>query len=238
MTHHDQCAFVLVHGGSHGGWCWDRLTPLLDGETVVVDLPGRDGDPSGFRAISYDDWVRSAVDQARQAGPGRLVLVGHSLAGIILPAMAAQLRDRVAALVFVSAAIPAEGTAAADLLGVRDLIADDGGFHPPGLEVLSQTICSDLGAEDSAFVLQRLVPDPSGPWLHPVSRSGMPPVPRHYVRLTRDQAVPFQLQSEMIANLGGAEEHLVNAGHSAMINRPEELALVLNGIRSGLTALR
>ena len=33
--------FVLVHGGGMNGSCWNRLVPLLDGEVVVVDLPGR-----------------------------------------------------------------------------------------------------------------------------------------------------------------------------------------------------
>lgn len=35
--------FVLVHGAWHGGWCWEKLKPLLEqaGHTVVAkDLPG------------------------------------------------------------------------------------------------------------------------------------------------------------------------------------------------------
>lgn len=37
--------FVLVHGGSHAAWCWDRLVPLLAadervGAVVAVDLSG------------------------------------------------------------------------------------------------------------------------------------------------------------------------------------------------------
>ncbi|MCH9016489.1 MAG: alpha/beta fold hydrolase, partial [Chloroflexi bacterium] len=35
--------FVLVHGASHGSWCWDKVVPLLEAqghEAVAVDLPG------------------------------------------------------------------------------------------------------------------------------------------------------------------------------------------------------
>ncbi len=35
--------FVLVHGAWHGGWCWEKVVPLLEKaghEVVVVDLPG------------------------------------------------------------------------------------------------------------------------------------------------------------------------------------------------------
>nr|MCS5667148.1 alpha/beta fold hydrolase [Dehalococcoidia bacterium] len=35
--------FVLVHGASHGSWCWDKVVPLLVAqghEAIAVDLPG------------------------------------------------------------------------------------------------------------------------------------------------------------------------------------------------------
>jgi len=35
--------FVLVHGASHGSWCWDKVVPLLEAQghdVVAVDLPG------------------------------------------------------------------------------------------------------------------------------------------------------------------------------------------------------
>ena len=38
-------AFVLVHGGAHGAWCWERLLPLLERDprvtrAIAIDLPG------------------------------------------------------------------------------------------------------------------------------------------------------------------------------------------------------
>jgi hypothetical protein len=38
--------FALVHGGYHGAWCWEQLTPLLKQaghHVVVMDLPLEDG---------------------------------------------------------------------------------------------------------------------------------------------------------------------------------------------------
>ena len=35
--------FVLIHGGYHGAWCWDRLTPELEKlghQALSIDLPG------------------------------------------------------------------------------------------------------------------------------------------------------------------------------------------------------
>ena len=38
-------SFVLIHGGAHGAWCWDRVVPYLRSdprvqEVVAVDLQG------------------------------------------------------------------------------------------------------------------------------------------------------------------------------------------------------
>lgn len=38
-------SIVLVHGGAHAAWCWNRVVPHLTGdrrvsEVVALDLPG------------------------------------------------------------------------------------------------------------------------------------------------------------------------------------------------------
>jgi pimeloyl-ACP methyl ester carboxylesterase len=205
------------------------LIPLLDYDVVAVDLPGRDGNRANLSAITHEDWVRSAADQISVCSAERVVLVGHSLAGIILPNVAVRLGKRVAAQVFISALIPAEGKSAAQTLGlgVDDL---DGGFHPPEQRILRRTLCNDLTEEQTEHLLSRLIPEPGQPWLQAVSRDDMPSVPRYYIRLEADRAIPPALQVEMINNLGGAEEISVDAGHSAMISKPQALALHLNRI--------
>ena len=35
--------FVLIHGAWHGGWCWEKVKPLLTAQghqVVAPDLPG------------------------------------------------------------------------------------------------------------------------------------------------------------------------------------------------------
>ena len=37
--------FVLIHGGFHGAWCWERLIPELEDramQAVAIDLPATD----------------------------------------------------------------------------------------------------------------------------------------------------------------------------------------------------
>src|SRR6267378_2655302 len=73
--------FVLVHGAYHGAWCWDELrTELSSGghASTAVDLPCDDPDAGAER---YVDEILNAIPKQADA----VVMVGHSLAGLIIP---------------------------------------------------------------------------------------------------------------------------------------------------------
>src|SRR4051794_223796 len=76
--------FGLVHGAYHGAWCWDLLVPKLQklGHTALtVDLPIEDPQAG---ASAY---AEAAVTAFQSAGDD-LVVVGHSLAGLVIPLVA------------------------------------------------------------------------------------------------------------------------------------------------------
>ncbi|MCP5005256.1 MAG: alpha/beta hydrolase [Planctomycetes bacterium] len=64
------------------------------------------------------------VGDIEQAGLDRVVLVGHSLAGIALPGVAARLAKRIKHLVFSSCSVAADGDRPIDLLrpDVQDIL--------------------------------------------------------------------------------------------------------------------
>ena len=61
--------FVLIHGGYHGAWCWDRLTPELEElghQALAIDLPGcneRVEEPASLKSWrgALRDVVRTAT---------------------------------------------------------------------------------------------------------------------------------------------------------------------------------
>ncbi len=56
-------------------------------------------------------------------------------------------------------------------------------------------------------------------------------LPKTYVRLLQDRAVPGPDQDEMIRRLGpGVTEEVIDAGHEVMITRPAELAAIVTRI--------
>lgn len=229
--------FVLVHGGGFAGSCWDLLAPLLAEPVHVVDLPGRGSRPADLTQITVADFVDAVEDEIISNDLANVVLVGHSLAGITLPGVAARVPDRLRRLVFVACAVPADGQTVADVLpGVgrgrrsdgRRRITEHGTLHP---ELAAGMFCNDMDHYQAAFTLECLVPEAGGVIVEPVDLSGLRhPIPRSYIRLLRDASIVPTNQDKMIANLGGADVIDLDAGHMAMISQPARLADILNAL--------
>jgi pimeloyl-ACP methyl ester carboxylesterase len=90
---------ALVHGSYHGAWCWDRLRPELEAlghRVITMDLPIT---TPGLGAADYADAIVDAL-----AGSDFPVVVGHSMAGLIIPLVAE--RRPVRRLVFLAGFLP------------------------------------------------------------------------------------------------------------------------------------
>lgn len=129
--------WVLVHSPLLGPRSVEPLAAALGGDTLVPSH--RDVGPP---------YIASRVAAVREAirGRGRLVLVGHSAAGSLLPGIGAGLP--VAAYLFVDAVLPRPGRTAFEELGpeledyLRSKASD--GWLPPWHEWFPETPPADL----------------------------------------------------------------------------------------------
>jgi pimeloyl-ACP methyl ester carboxylesterase len=232
---------VLVHGGGFSGSCWDELLPYLDDRVIAIDLPGRGARPADLHTLTLADFVAAVVDEVVREDLTDVTLVGHSMAGLTLPGVAESLPTRLRRLVFISCAVPPHGTSLADVLGgfspstaviaerLGTELADNRGvLHP---DLATAMFCNDMDAQQTASTLTRMVPESVSVLTEPADLTGLSrPIPRTYVRLTLDASLSLETQGQMIKTIGDIEVVDVDAGHMAMISRPEVLASVLNGI--------
>ncbi len=245
---------VLVHGGAHGAWCWEWMTPLLDGDALAVDLPPqairgvhRQFDLPELRTLTIGDFTESVLSDVDAVGFERFVLVGHSMGGLTISDVAGRVPDRIEHLVYVSCMVPPEGKSAIDALPeeLREMTrqaveeANRGGDNPIGSldEQTTRTMfCNDMDEEQTRFVLEHTGTEVSAVLAEPNSRAGIPPeLPKTFVKLLQDQSLPPDTQDVLIQNLrespGGEVDVVpIDAGHDVMISRPKELAGVLNRI--------
>ena len=94
--------FVLVHGAGHTADVWGAVKKQLRHESVAVNLPGRRDRQAPIAAVTIEAAATSVAADVEDATDDRVVLVGHSAGGVVLPALAACLAGRVDHLVFVA----------------------------------------------------------------------------------------------------------------------------------------
>ncbi|HEX4189491.1 MAG TPA: alpha/beta hydrolase [Marmoricola sp.] len=229
---------VLVHGGLHAGDCWDptvhelrRQAPGL--RVLAPDLPGRGSVPGDLANLTIEDCVRAVVDQIDAARLDKVVLVGHSLAGITVPGVAEALGSRVVRRVFLACCVPPQGSSVIDTLsGPLRFVASRrikvGGIAKPIPRTLARwAFCNEMSPSQAAMVLGRLYPDSASVLTQKASRAPSS-VPTTWVLTTRDRALAPRKQRRFIENLGGAVEVVeLRSCHDAMIAEPAALSRIL-----------
>ncbi len=238
MSGGGEVALVLVHGGGHDARCWDLLVDAIartsDVRTLAVDLPGRGGRPGPLRGLTVGACVDAVVDQIRRAELRRVVLVGHSMAGMIVPGVADALRpSQVERSVLIAANVAPAGRPILDTLplpvrAVGHLVARWPRPYRLPRPLARALFCNGMSREQTRFVTDRLVPEAG--WLVrepvPGPRPGAPPVT--WILTTRDRAVSPALQRRTIAALGTVDDVVeMDAPHDVMVSDPGELASVL-----------
>jgi pimeloyl-ACP methyl ester carboxylesterase len=213
------------------------VEPHVDLPSLAVDLPGRPHEGGGRSRLqpSLADHASAVLDQVLAAGFHRVILVGHSMAGLVIPEVAARASKTVERLVFVSCVIPPESGRLIDVapLWLRWLVVRrlhrNPDFAFPRF-VARWMYCNGVDPETGERILRQLVPEPLGRLaFEEISRRGLPStLPRTYVKLSSDRALPSSVQDRMIDNLGGAEVVTLDAGHEVMLSQPRALARMIN----------
>jgi Alpha/beta hydrolase family len=238
-------SFVLVHGGWHGGWCWERVVPLLTAAGHDVATPTLAGLGDRAAQASPDigiDTHAAEIEHAVRRAREPVVLVTHSYSGAPAEVAAPRLVDRLMRIVHLDSFALEDGEAIFDTFPppVRDAIlaqvaATGSGWKvdplPPGLLGL-------VTAEDIAFVMPRLTPQPLRTMQEPVTiASGAEDVPRTYVEcMIGAETKPFGFFADR-ARARGWDSRSLDTGHEVMITDAEILArlLVELPVPSGVT---
>jgi pimeloyl-ACP methyl ester carboxylesterase len=228
--------YVLVHGAWHGAWCWDKVVPLLKKEGHKVeapDLPGHGNDKTPIPEISlqaYADRVCEVVDA--QSEP--VILVGHSMGGVVVTQAAEYRPEKIKKLVYVSAFLLQNGEfllqygeADKDALVLPNLImAEDQSYATVKEDALKEVFYGDCADEDVVRAKTLLVPQAAATLVTPVSTTSanFGRVPRIYISCTQDKAISPPIQEKMYTNLICEKVIKMETSHSPFFSAPGELA--------------
>src|SRR6516162_7389377 len=113
--------YVLVHGGGHGGWCYQRVARLLRSAGHEVYAPTLTG--LGERShlvgpeVDLDTHIRDITALLHYEDLREVILVGHSYGGMVVTGAADRAAERVGRLVYLDAANPVNGQSLLDVAG-------------------------------------------------------------------------------------------------------------------------
>jgi len=111
---------VLVHGGTSGGWAWKPIASRLREEGHEVYTPTLTG--LGERVhlltseIDLDTQITDIVNVLVFEDLHAVILVGHSVAGMIITGVADQVPERIFQLIYLDAFLPEKGENIYDLV--------------------------------------------------------------------------------------------------------------------------
>jgi pimeloyl-ACP methyl ester carboxylesterase len=235
--------YVLVHGAWMGAWCWDQVVTGLEAEgatVTAVELPAHGADTatpiSGATLDAYVAKVAAVVDAA--ATP--VILVGHSMGGMVVTQEAENEPTKIAELVYIGAYLPADGQTLYDLASTdtgSKLVMTIAVDPQQGIVSVPQDdLVDDFIADGTPAAMADLTShyrdEPLAPFMTAVHTTPdhWGTVKKAYLYTTEDHAVTYTLQQQMTANVTLDATAVLPTSHSPFLSQPALVVSTLAGL--------
>ena len=230
--------FVLVHGGGHGGWCYQRVARRLRAEGHEVHAPSLTG--CGDRAhlvgphVDLDLHTRDVAALLHAEDLRDVILVGHSYGGMVITGAADRATDRVGKLVYLDAANPVNGQSLVDVAGpVIEMVRPFGEVRD-GVELVllpgpdAGLLYGIEDPDDLAWMAERLTPHPWACFEQPLDlqhEDELWAIPQFHVVCTSTLATRDPGLMQRARDEGRLWD--IDTGHDLMLTEPEATTTAL-----------
>jgi len=230
--------YVMVHGGGHGGWCYQRVAQLLRSaghEVYTPTLTGL-GDRSHLLSadVDLDLHIRDVLATLHYEDLRDVILVGHSYGGMVITGVGDRAADRIGRIVYLDAATPIDGQSLVDVAGPVIEAVRPMGQVVDGLELVllpspdAGLLYGVTDPADLAWMADRLT---GHPWqcfeqrLRLTNEAALWAIPRYHIVCTSTVATRDR---DLIATARAAGRLWeIDTGHDLMITEPEMVAEAL-----------
>ncbi len=217
--------FVLVHGGWHGGWTFSGIARILraHGHDVFAPSLTGNGERSHLRSgtVNLDTHILDIENLIKWEHLDKVILCGHSYGGMVITGVADRIPERIAALVYIDAYIPADGDSCWSLTSgaFRSMFVEqaaaDGSWCEPPAEMVRRD--PRFTAHSLASFRQRLR----------LSGNAQPVTRRGYAFASGFDGTPLAATYDRCKADPGWTVRAFPCGHNIMAAMPEELVQFL-----------
>jgi pimeloyl-ACP methyl ester carboxylesterase len=223
--------FALIHGGWHGPWVWDKVTPLLTARGHEVVTPRIPVDEPGTWADDGDVLVAELQDRIAET-----TLVGHSAGGRWAALVAAKQRPKL--VIYIAPSNPVatspDGMPERWKPEIDEVVKyDDQDRDYLDVEGAVKWFYGRIDAETAHWAAARL--------LHDTDRGDYPlqappEVPTAYIYGTEDEVFTSEGMEWSARHIFGVEPIAIPTGHTPQLEAPELLVELLCKLAEGSPA--
>jgi pimeloyl-ACP methyl ester carboxylesterase len=242
--------YVLVHPAWHGGWCWKKVTPLLQAKGHDVYTPTLTG--LGERShlahpdVGLETHIQDILNVLKYEDLSDVILVGHSSSGVVITGVADRTPERIAHLVYLDAFVPENGQSMMDIVPRHiaprheaRVQSEGQGWLLPSFDAGPwDTFVRDAwGVTDDAdrrWMVARLGPTPFKHFKDRVQRTNAAAqkLPRTYIRCLLWRNPMFDQYAETARKGGVWRYREMATSHEPFVTAPREVAKLLLEIAS------
>jgi len=233
--------FVLVHGGWHGGWCWQKVVPFLEAAGHEVYAPTLTGLAERASELSpdvgLDTHIQDIVGLLEEKNLHGVILVGHSYGGMVITGVVDQVPERIAHLVYLDTFVPRDGESMTSISRIVIWILRKQ-TRADGWRVDSRGTYGVTTEPDRSWVLSKVTPQPLKTFEQPLH------LKNPAIVSTKDRTHIACIGGFFFSHMRRLLQHLLarralppteagwrlrqlRSGHDAMITKPRELADLL-----------
>jgi pimeloyl-ACP methyl ester carboxylesterase len=229
--------YVLVHGGGHGGWCYQWVARILRhaGHDVYTPTLTGLGERSHLLSsdIDLDMQIEDVVQVLKFEDLHDVILVGHSYGGMVITGVADRALDRIGWLVYLDASTPKDGESLVDRAPViasayEEVRTINGVEVVLGPDSKSNPHLGVTDPEQLAWMTAKLTPHPWKCFSQPIKLSNEQAVralPRASINCTA--TLRMKPPDKAAEALDADRVWEIDTGHDLMITEPEATAAML-----------
>jgi pimeloyl-ACP methyl ester carboxylesterase len=230
--------FVLIHGGGHGGWCYNKLSPLLRAAGHLVYSPSLTGCGDRKHLVTtntdLDTHITDVVNLLEYDDLTDVILVGHSYGGMVITGVADRIPERIGKLVYLDAAHPVDGESLRVLASQSIEPTYAGVRTVEGVELVMWPMPGMAGffgitdPADAAWTDAKLTPHPWKCFDQPLRLAGVEAARRvRRININCTQSLRSSEAQALTRQTEGERNYEIDTGHDLMITEPRAVADIM-----------
>jgi putative intracellular protease/amidase len=234
--------YVLVHGAwaDESAWGFIRNDLAKNANVEVVNLPAHGADNTWGNLVTLNDYVKTVTNTINKQS-GKVILVGHSMAGVVVSQVAENIPNKIDKIIYVSAYLPKNGE---DLLSLskKDAQSKVGGalefatdYKTASIkkDMIAPSVCADCPDYMKEVLVKYHRAEPATPLGEKVTLTAkFASVPKYYIHTTNDLAVGYDLQKMMVKNNGTVKKTFeMQTSHLPFVVQPKAFLDIISSIK-------